>query len=316
MELVQQKKITSDKINESTFADIEVFNDGSFVCVFQNTDKKVDHSGDLDFYIFYSDIDNDLKEYTYSPSQSIFKKPKFEIDNVNQKLLIAGFYQYAYSTKKDISADTFFAVDIDLNTGAEAVKSSLTFSNEFYFELTGKENESGVNLLYTFYIQDIIAKTDGGKIIIAESYYKDQEQSYDNSLFTSSMYNNYTPVNIYNYNDVVIYDIDADGNIASVQIVNKRQNSQNDNGAYSSFFTLNEQDKLRLLFLSDINSNATLNEYVFTKEEVGKPKTIFSIRSKGVFPIAKMSEQTAPNEVIIPSFENNRVGLIKLIYNP
>ncbi|MGB1247936.1 MAG: hypothetical protein ACPG4Z_03565 [Chitinophagales bacterium] len=315
MNLVQTQKLSQEVIKESGFADLEVFNDGSFVAIFQQTDEKPEHSGDVSYALFYSSIEGDVQEYEYQPQDAVFKKPKFEIDNANNTLLIAGFYQYEYSKKKSIAADRFFSEQIDLQTGETTATTVEEFSDEFYFELTGNEEETEPKILYTFYVKEIIAKADGGMLVIAESFYKDQEESYNNSLFSSPTYSNYVPVEVYHYNDIVVYDIDDSGEIETPRLIYKRQTSQDDRGSYSSFYTMNGQDNLRLLYMSAIEQNATLDEFIYTPDEQNNPSTVFNVGAKDVFPIVKMSIQTAPNELIIPSFENNQVSIIRMTYS-
>ncbi|MFN8300377.1 MAG: hypothetical protein U0T75_14850 [Chitinophagales bacterium] len=42
----------------------------------------------------------------------------------------------------------------------------------------------------------------------------------------------------------------------------KKQVSEDDNGAYSSFLIMNQKDKLRLLYLDDVTNAGALNQYI------------------------------------------------------
>lgn len=81
--------------------------------------------------------------------------------------------------------------------------------------------------LPSFELHDIIHRTDGGAVLVAEQY------STYVVCTTDSKGNNYCSTH-YLYNDVLVVSIDREGNIEWASKVPKRQHSINDAGAFSS----------------------------------------------------------------------------------
>lgn len=96
-----------------------------------------------------------------------------------------------------------------------------------------------------FELYDIIRRDDGGAVLLAEQY-----------IFRISTYTTSTPnggtttttVYHYYYNDVLVVNIDPQGNIEWATKVPKRQHSTNDGGRYSSFAVDVKGDKIYLVF--------------------------------------------------------------------
>ena len=69
-----------------------------------------------------------------------------------------------------------------------------------------------------------------------------------------------------------------------------------------------------VVFLDDIASDAYLTKASIKEEAKTRTNTIMNIGGKDVFPVLKMSKQTAPNEFLIPSFKKNKLRLIKVLF--
>lgn len=314
MQLVQRQKISSPKINESDFADVLVLNDGSFALILE---KKNESKENNTFHIFHGSPITGLQEITYTSREPIFKKPKFEVDNDRNDIIVAGMYEYKFDKRGQRGgAYKFFTSKIDLDSGIEYVHNGNEFSPEFYRDLTGNESPEEIIQFFTFFVNRIIPKKDGGMVAFTESYYKSEEERYYNSnmMFYGPSFGNYVPITKYNFNDVLIFDFDEFGNITRVQIMRKRQVSENDNGAFSSFTYMNQQDKIRILFMNEIQKQSKYSEFTFDNENFGQNKSIFNVGEKEVLPLSKMAIQTGINEIVIPSLLNNQLSLIKVVY--
>lgn len=314
MNLIQSKKIYSSKINESSFAEVLVFNDGSFALILE---KNKQASENNTFHIFYGSPILGLQEIDFTSKESIFKKAKFEADNIKNDIIVAGMYEYKFDKRGKMGgAYKFFTSKIDLDSGIEYVHNANEFSPEFYLDLTGNESPEEVIQFFTFFVNKVIPKVDGGMIAFTESYYKTEEDRYynPNTMFYGPSFGNYVPITKYNFNDVLIFDFDEIGNITRVQIMRKRQVSENDNGVYSSFTHMNQQDRIRILFMNEIQRQSKYSEFVFDNENFGQNKSIFNVGEKDVFPLTKMAIQTGINEIVVPSLLNNKLSLIKIVY--
>ncbi len=96
-----------------------------------------------------------------------------------------------------------------------------------------------------FELHDIIHREDGGAVLLAEQYI------FRVSTYTSSTPNGgTTTTTVYNYyyNDVLVVNVDPQGNIEWATKVPKRQYSVNDDGRYSSIAVDVKGDNIYLVF--------------------------------------------------------------------
>jgi hypothetical protein len=97
-------------------------------------------------------------------------------------------------------------------------------------------------------------------------------------------------------------------------VMKKKQSSEDDNGVFSSFLTVNEKDKLRFLYLDDISTSGILNQYTLTSDGKADRKAVLNMEEKDVMLLPKSGRQVAPNEAVIPSYMNGALKLVKITY--
>ncbi|MCB0586514.1 MAG: hypothetical protein KDD06_14485, partial [Phaeodactylibacter sp.] len=88
---------------------------------------------------------------------------------------------------------------------------------------TGREPE-----LYRFSLDELVLRSDGGAVLVAEQYYVfERTYRYWDGTLRFDYY--------YNYNDIIVVNIQPDGNIEWATRIPKRQETINDGGYYSSY---------------------------------------------------------------------------------
>jgi hypothetical protein len=97
-------------------------------------------------------------------------------------------------------------------------------------------------------------------------------------------------------------------------VMRKKQASEDDNGAFSSFFIANQKDRLRLIYLDDISSSSDLNEYVLQSNGKSERKTLINQEVSDVMLLPKSGKQVSPDAVVIPSYKSGVLKLIKINY--
>ncbi|MCB9256095.1 MAG: hypothetical protein H6579_03090 [Chitinophagales bacterium] len=313
LKLINQQKLNTSVLLEQSFVDVFLRNDGSYLFITKSKEK----SSTEVYYFTYVDASGKVSLGSFIPVKDIFKRLQFEIDEMHNSLLISGYFQAEdYSKKNTMGASQFFLSKLELGSFNNLFTSIHNISSDFYFELTGKKNEIDPPQLFTFYIKSIVPKIDGGALVIAESYFKNEEQFISNSYFSvNGIMPSYNTTTVYNFNDLIVYHVDSTGKVVNEQIVRKKQVSQNDGGTYSSFFLMNQRDELKLLFLDEIGDDSQINQAsVDGVNSNTKSYSVFNTRSKNVVPIVSLAYQTAPNELIIPSHFKSRMQLIKIRY--
>jgi hypothetical protein len=301
-------------IKDGSYVNLLVLNDGGVVVVFK------DKTSTNNFKVYYKAIGKDLKIIPLNVENEIFKKLKIEVNNKTKELIFAGFNLHREG-KRTNAADAFFSFKLNLETGQRAKKVTEIFTKEFYTLLTGKVSKNEKVSLQTFYFKRIIPKQNGGYLVFAESFYENVETKSvpyrssnvggGSSVFEENTYK----TQYFNYNDIIVYSLSENMALESVNIINKRQQSIDDKGGYSSFFITNQQDKLNILFLDEISTNSSLKNYEIDASSEITKDYVFNVSQNNVMPVMKMSVQTGPNEILIPSFLNNSFSIIKVVFD-
>ncbi|MEM8527917.1 MAG: hypothetical protein AAGG68_24970 [Bacteroidota bacterium] len=175
-------------------------------------------------------------------------------------LVCSGFYSErgTYSIK-----GTYF---FRINTETKEIfnENSKAFDFEFLTEFLSenkkrraKDAERSGNTrrqaeLYSFSLDELILRSDGGALLIGEQYYvyEDFYQDFRTGFNRRDYY--------YHYNDIIIVNIRPTGEIEWATRIPKRQVTRNDGGYYSSYAMSIVRDKIYFVF-NDNNRNFSDN---------------------------------------------------------
>ena len=270
-------------------------------------DSKAD--GNL-FDVFRLGGNDDFNMYSISTEKALFGDPNFEIDNRNGNLVMNAFYND--DKKAEEVAHGFFYTSYNPGTGALLKTGYTPFNQDFIKELTGRATTDKAKL-YTFTIRKAVLRNDGGSLILAESFIRDTREIPIQVGFQPG-FGNYHTAYVYQFNDLIAFSINPQGDVEWHSVMKKKQSSEDDNGIYSSFLTINEKDKLRFLYLDEIASSGVLNQYTLGSDGKVDRKAVMNQEEKDVMLLPKSGRQVAPNEVVIPSYLNGSLKLAKITY--
>ncbi|HEY0261460.1 MAG TPA: hypothetical protein VGB95_00415 [Chitinophagales bacterium] len=266
-------------------------------------------------------VPGEIKTLSIPMQKSIFGEPYIEIDNKNNHLLIAGFYDDEI-TMSEAAAYGFFYKSYDYKTGITNDDRLVAFPDTFIQNLTGRQASESNNRLYTFTIRKVLQREDGGILISAESSFRDKRQEavmpsmgmgYGMMGMGGGGYS-YRTINIFQYNDIIAFSIDKNGNIDWSKVMHKKQYSEDDDGNSSSYFLSNQKDVLYFIFPEEISTNADADEYILQSNGNIDKRHLFSQEEKDVFLIPKLGKQTAKNETIIPSAKGGSLRLVRFVF--
>lgn len=311
MQVVNNQNLKFDLISGFDFSSAGISRTGGALMIFKNKQKAKNPSPSI-VKVFYSENGEKFKDIEMNLGYKLYHSPRFAIDHLNDKLLFAGFYQSDLKNKKS-GAGGLLTGSLDFRTG-KIISKKRAFEKSLIEELTGEEDRKEGLDLYTFYISKVIPKVDGGMAVITESFYKNQDDVFTPSVFSYSSFSNYRSVNVFFYNDLIVFDFDSLFSLTDEIILRKKQVSEEDNGRYSSFFAVNTRDKLRLLYLDEISRAGNFSEYVFDDRSDFEINSLFNSGQKDIMPIARLAVQTALDEVVVPGYKSNTYRLIKLTY--
>ena len=262
--------------------------------------------------VFRISSTGDFSMYSLITERTVFSDPFFDIDNRNGNLVMNAFYN-DNSTGEDV-ANGFFYSSYNPATGTLIKTGQTPFTSDFIQELTGRPAKDKAKL-YTFTIRRSILRNDGGSLILAESFIRDTREVPVQLGFQPG-YNpsNYRTTYIYQFNDIIAFSINANAEMEWHSVLRKKQSSDDDNGVYSSFLTVNEKDRLRFLYLDEISAAGVLNQYTLTSDGKSDRKAVLNQEDKDVMLLPKSGRQVAPNEAVIPSYVNGLLRLVKITY--
>jgi hypothetical protein len=289
------------------------------------------------------DSTTDSHEYKVDMKDRFVSDLSFKIAD-DGDLICAGFY--SDKGAKSVKGACFFK--INPKTHDQTSISSRPFDFQFMTVNLSEKNKERAKAalergdkgaepeLFDYSIDKLITRSDGGVIMVAEQYFIDERMrnnynnygyggygGWGNSAFYSpyssyydpyNRYNNRQPDYYFNYNDIIVVNIQPDGEIAWSARIPKRQTSINDFGQYSSYGMSIVADKLYFVYNDDPKNldprakkiaTETPDKYsVVTVAEVDrngvvKRSPLFQNKEKGVVVRPKLSKQVGRREMAI-----------------
>lgn len=200
----------------------------------------------------YTQSGEDVEEYKVQLEDKFITDLTFRVAN-NGDLVCSGFYSErgTYSIKgtyffrlnaqtKEIYNQNYKAFGFDFLTEykTDRQKDRLRRAEE-------RGNRKREPELYRFSLDELVLRSDGGAVLIAEQYYvyTVSYRDYYSYYNTSLQYDYY-----YNYNDIIVVNIRPSGEIEWTCRIPKRQETYNDGGYFSSYAMSIVRDKMFFVY--------------------------------------------------------------------
>jgi hypothetical protein len=297
--------------NESELESSRTLIDNNGNCYIVFRDMQNSAQEDVRFNVFRVSETGELGNYTINCGKQLFGDPYIEVDNKNGNLVWSGFYNDD-KRKEDVATGIFYG-RLEPATGAEQKLQHIPFSKDFITELTGREASENKLKLYTFNVKRVMLRNDGGTLFLAESFIRDSREQVTSAGMQAGL-SGFRTITLFQYNDIIAYSVDSTGAVSWNAVMRKKQVSEEDNGAYSSFLIVNQKEQLRFIYLDEITYQADLNEYTLTSDGRNKRTKILNQEESDLMLMPKMGKQVSPNEVLVPSYKNGALRLVKISY--
>lgn len=208
--------------------------------------------------IAYTDKGESIREYKLDLEDKFITDLTFRVGN-NSDLICTGFY----SEKGTYSVKGTYFFRLNAKTQEIYNKNLKEFEFEFLTQYYSdreiakaakaeRQNDSRkAPELYRFQLDDLILRSDGGAVLIAEQYYIYERYRNDFSPYVGrGFYGNSTSRvdYYYNYNDIIVVNIRPNGEIEWATRIPKRQVTVNDGGYYSSYSMAAVRDRIYFVF--------------------------------------------------------------------
>lgn len=202
---------------------------------------------------------------------------------------------------------------IKYNAHQNTLVSYLSFDENLLTEVNGRGSSSQKGLS-DFQVKEVALRQDGGVVIIAEMVKEFSRRSSLPMDRNSGSYLRDGWVDYY-FEDLILYAIHPNGQEHWNEVLRKRQYSQDDGAMYSSFMLFRTPERLRFLFNDEIKHENTVGGYEVTGTGYIERKTVFNTDYHKLKLRFMDGIQVAHNECIVPSERNNRLNLVRILYN-
>ena len=260
---------------------------------------------------------SEVKEYDVELENKTISDMSFRV-NKNQDVIAAGFYSNRGKYADEI-AGTFY-VSIDGKTKDEKAKGLKDFDTRFLLNFMSERSAKRGSELRQFNIDQIIERADGGAYMVAEQRYVQTITTFNGRYSTTDYY--------YNFNDLIVAGINADGKINWVTMVPKTQVTANDKGPYSGYAMAVTGNTINFIFNDNTRNLAIANPREYKTFSGPKKSTcvlvtignngeltkrpLFSEKEKKIFTRAKIYLQTSANELMMYAERGRKMKLFRV----
>ncbi len=283
-----------------------ISDDGTMYLVFEKNNyrfKKEKHTMEV---FRFEPLVNQFATVSIPLPEFITYDALFAIDNLNHKLVLIGLY----SDRNSGATDGIYHIVLDDRDFTDWRLSTIDYQEELIADFHGKYNPKKESL-HNLDVQDIILRQDGGVLLLAEENKEYERLSYGarRDYYGSTRFS----VDYY-YEDIVLISIHPDGSAHWQKLLPKRQYSNDDQAAYSSYFLFKNPSYLRILYNDEIRNENTVSEYILNGGGDITRRSLMSTDHQKLKLQIKNAVQIGSNELVIPSVRGKKLKLVRLTY--
>lgn len=195
--------------------------------------KKPSYSYDI---VIYDNANKSLKEIPVTLGDQYITDISFAL-TPKGTLAVGGFY----SNKNSEGLAGTFYMSIDKDKNKVIAQGKKEFTSAFLSEFMSARRADKHKELYNYSIDHIVTLQNGGIIMVAEQFYV-------NVVTTCQPKGGCTTTYYYNYNDIIVVNVNPDGSIKWTEHIPKTQISTNDGGYYSSYSFVLTGNKINFIY--------------------------------------------------------------------
>lgn len=242
-----------------------------------------------------------FKEYRVNNNSRPMTEASLTFDKVKNTALVIGFYADPNSFA---GAGILFSA-LNLSKSDSLSTYSYPIKGDAQLKLVGERNSGNGISLFSYPIQKVILRSDGGAVILAEAAYLSEFSYYD--YFTQSFNRRVE----YHFDNIVTFSINSNGTIDWSQVIRKEQVSMDDMGIYASFSSYLNSEEIGIIYNKDIGKNNIIvlkvinNKGQLSDINITKPGENMAI-------IPRSGKQVDESTVMIPIISKKRLYLAKI----
>lgn len=260
-----------------------------------------------DFYLYsYYPQEDKMLAYQLANEQMFVEELSLCVNNFKKTVAVAGFY----SSENGSLVNGYFLERFNISKKVTEEKYAAAIDPALLAQITGGKIDKRSPELKNYYIRKLVARSDGGVLIIAEKFTR-SEQRY--SYYMNNMPQEGIRI-AYNYDDVAIISLNKDGSIQFGDLLRKRQTSVGDGGYVSGITCIPTQDQVFILYNSELDKDG--NIMARNVSYLGKAEERIAVKSSSfsVSLIPSDGKQTGPNTFIGSTIKDKQYTLIRLTF--
>ncbi len=310
MKMLWTWETTIEELSQQRFfSDMLLDNDGNaYLLVEENNRKsKLDHHRLLIFR--FGPATNQQKvRYAIPMPGYLHNSQYYRFDNLNWQLTGGGLYA---SENINRTAGSFY-FSLPFEAGGDQSEATLQYTpypEELLSKLSNRSNPQK-DLAYAK-TKHIILRQDGGALIICERSHLFERNHGINTPASPRFADRFATD--YYFDEVFTLSYAPDGRLEWFNVLHKKQYSQNDEGAFSSYFPATTTARVLLLFNDEIRYENTVSAYEIVSTGRARRRTLFNTQHLQLQLRFTHSLQISAREIVIPSEKRNVLKLVKVV---
>lgn len=280
-------------------------NNGEFFLVHEKNNRK-NRIDEHQYEIIYVTATQDKRAVVKMPD-FLTGDTHFVFDNINHRLVGAGLYA---EKNRDRVNGTFF-MRVMANDSMGSTLRYEPFDDKFISILRRKDVEDDNKGITDASINQLVLRQDGGVLLVAERKHEIMRGAAAGRGFWRD---GMRMVVDYYFDDFFLVAIEPNGQTHWKTVLHKKQYSQDDDGTFSSFFTLRSSDALRFLFNDEIKYENTCSEYVISPLGDFDRNNLLNTEGQNLRLRFRDALQISTSECLVPSEFRNKLRLVLLQY--
>ncbi len=222
------------------------------------------------------------------------------VDELNQRVTLAGYYA---EDPDEAAGSLLIQLPYSLEGTATVVQSA--FAEEVLLAVDQKARApEGISDLDAI---DVEFRRDGTVLLIGE-----QRKQTVRTVGSRSGYFGGSLKTDYLYEDIVISTISPDGSRVWQEVLPKKQFSQDDGAAFSSYYLASSPRALRLIYNDEVRSGGTVSEYTLAGNGAIERHSLMNTEYQNLWLRLEAGVQKDARTVVIPSERRNRLKLVRV----
>ena len=225
---------------------------------------------------------------------------KVGVDDLNRMVTLGGYY----AEDPDAAAGSLLiTLPYELSGTAQAIK--VAFTEDLMLAVDQKAKAPrGIRDLE---ILDIFFRRDGTAVLIGE-----QRKETLRTVGGRTGYFGGSLKTDYLYEDIILSTVAPNGSVLWQEALPKKQFSQDDGGAFSSYFVASSPSSLHLVYNDEVRSGGTVSEYTISGVGSIERHSLMNTEYQDLWLRHSAGVQVDARTVVIPSERRNRLRLVRV----